>query len=958
MQYSELCKVYEKLEATKKGLEKTKILSEFLSNAKKEPELIYLLQGRIFPDYDTREIGISEQLAIKAIAKASGIDEKEVVKKFKEKGDLGKAAEEIIKSKKQSSLFSKNLTTEKILSNLRKLPAMEGKGTVENKIALIVELLHSASPTEARYLMRTILGDLKVGIGNGQIRDSIIDFCFHPKDISEKKEKSEIIQSAYDRALDFACVFEKSCSNNLHDISLSPGKPVKVMLYPKAQNIADAFEIVGRPMACFPKGELIFVNNSIKKIEELNKKDKVVGKDGKLQEIKETFDRDYNGKIVRIYLHYLFPFSLTSDHKVLCIKNSLCSWKNRKIVCRPNCQEQKYGCKRNYKNYFPNWIDSNNLNKGDFLLFPKFREEHLIDKLNLKNYNTHKDLGEEEGKIFGNSKIEGSFKGDKINKFVKLDKDSFELFGWYLAEGSFDRSGIKFTLGLKEEEEAERIKELIKKVFDINSSISKRKSIIEIRACSVLLPQFFKENFNSCSTNKKIPDFVMNSKKELIREFIKSYIEGDGHKSKQDCYIIATASQTIAYQLILLLNKLNILPSVLKTKNKGFGDIIYKISIFGKQINNIENNSHKTKTNHQRFFEDENFFYIPIKKIEYKNYSGKVFNLETEDNAYLSSCIVHNCEFKYDGFRMLINKDEKGVIKIFTRRLENVSKQFPDAEKYAKEYIKADTFIIDCEAVGFNPKTKKYQPFQEISQRIKRKYDIEQLEKELPIELNVFDILYYNGKTLINTPFKERRKIIEKIVKETPFKIRLAEQIITDSEKEAQKFYERALKEGQEGLMGKSLEGIYKPGARVGFGVKIKPEAEEFDLVITGAEWGTGKRAGWLTSFDVSCIDKSGNLLEIGKVSTGLKEKPEEGFSFEELTNLLKKLKLKEDAEGKHMIVRPEIVITVGYQDIQRSPTYSSGFALRFPRFKALRPDRSVHDIASIDEVRKEANRR
>jgi len=566
MQYKELCNVYEKLEATKKGLEKTKILSEFLHNAKKELELIYLLQGRIFPDYDTREIGISEQTVIKAIAKTSGVDEKEVVKKFKEKGDLGKAACEILKSKKQSSLFSKNLTTEKVLSNLRKLPEMEGKGTVDNKIGLIVELLHSATPNEAKYVIRTLLGDLKVGTGNGLIRDSIIDFCFHPKDIAEKKEKSELVQSAYDKSTDFAEVFEKACSNKLHDISLSPGKPVKVMLFPKAHDIADAFEIVGKPAAF---------------------------------------------------------------------------------------------------------------------------------------------------------------------------------------------------------------------------------------------------------------------------------------------------------------------------------------------------------------------------------------------------------EFKYDGFRMLINKDEKGVIKIFTRRLENVSNQFQDAEKYARENISANSFIIDCEAVGFNPKTKKYMPFQDISQRIKRKYDIEQLEKELPIELNVFDILYYNGKTLINTPFKDRRKIIEKIIKEVPFKIRLAEQIITDNEKEAQKFYDKALKEGQEGLMGKSLEGIYKPGARVGFGVKIKPEAEEFDLVITGAEWGTGKRAGWLTSFDVSCIDKrTSQLLEIGKVSTGLKEKPEEGFSFEELTNILKKLKLKEDAEGKHMIVKPEIVITVGYQDIQRSPTYTSGFALRFPRFKALRPDRSVSDIASVEEVRKEAGKK
>ncbi|MDP1729368.1 MAG: ATP-dependent DNA ligase, partial [archaeon] len=282
---------------------------------------------------------------------------------------------------------------------------------------------------------------------------------------------------------------------------------------------------------------------------------------------------------------------------------------------------------------------------------------------------------------------------------------------------------------------------------------------------------------------------------------------------------------------------------------------------------------------------------------------------------------------------------------------DSVTKQFPDAVKYVKENVKADSFILDSEAVGYNPQNKKYRPFQDISQRIKRKYDIELVEKQLPIELNIFDIIYYNGESLINKHFKERRKILEKIIKVSPFKIRLSEQIITDNSKIAEEFYDKALDEGQEGLMVKNLESIYKPGARIGYAVKLKPEANDFDLVITGAEYGTGKRAGWLTSFDVSCKTKDNKLLEIGKVSTGLKEKPEEGLSFIELTEELKKLIISEN--GKHVQVKPEIVVTVGYQNIQASPTYSSGFALRFPRMKAIRPDRSIIDIASLEEIKK-----
>jgi len=225
--------------------------------------------------------------------------------------------------------------------------------------------------------------------------------------------------------------------------------------------------------------------------------------------------------------------------------------------------------------------------------------------------------------------------------------------------------------------------------------------------------------------------------------------------------------------------------------------------------------------------------------------------------------------------------------------------------------------------------------------------------KELPIELTVFDIIYYNGKSLIEEGFGKRRKVIEKIVKQEKWKITLADQIVTDKEGEVEEFYQKALDEGQEGLMGKNLSARYKPGARIGHAVKLKPDDDDFDLVITGAEWGTGKRAGWLTSFDVACIDNDGNLKEVGKVSTGLKEKKEEGLSFEEMTKLLKPLVVEE--HGRKAEVRPEIVVVVRYQNIQKSPTYSSGYALRFPRIVGLRPDRGVGDVASLSEVKKEA---
>jgi len=146
----------------------------------------------------------------------------------------------------------------------------------------------------------------------------------------------------------------------------------------------------------------------------------------------------------------------------------------------------------------------------------------------------------------------------------------------------------------------------------------------------------------------------------------------------------------------------------------------------------------------------------------------------------------------------------------------------------------------------------------------------------------------------------------------------------------------------------KKLDAPYKPGARVGFMCKLKAERETFDLVIVKSEWGEGKRSKWLSSYTLACRDKD-EFVEVGKASTGLKEKREEGLSFAEMTDLLKPLIKKE--EGKEVTLRPKIVIEVGYEEIQKSPTYGSGYALRFPRVVSLREDRSPDDISTLKIV-------
>ena len=204
MRYKTLAQLYEELSSTTKRLEKTKILSKFLRYLpESDRDVMYLLLGDIYPEYDERRIGISNQLAIKAISKSTGTETKKIIQEWKLIGDLGKVAEKLTLHKKQSTLQSHILTTEKVLANLRKLPELEGKGTVNKKLSFITELLTSASPIEALYIVRTLIGDLRIGTKESTIRESLASAFFNGE-----KESAKKIQTAIDQSNDLAIVFE------------------------------------------------------------------------------------------------------------------------------------------------------------------------------------------------------------------------------------------------------------------------------------------------------------------------------------------------------------------------------------------------------------------------------------------------------------------------------------------------------------------------------------------------------------------------------------------------------------------------------------------------------------------------------------------------------------------------------------------------------------------------------
>lgn len=557
MDYSVLAEAYERLEEVSSKLKKTDILANLLSEAPAEqlPKVVLLAQGIVYQKYLQLELGIASQMMIRAISKGTGFKPREVEEKFKSTGDLGLSAEQCIDSRKQTVLLKKKLTVDFVFSNLQKLATMTGEGSQEKKLNLIAELLASAHPKEARYVVRTILGELRIGVAEGIIRDAVVNaFLFREGMSKEEKAKAiEAVDYAWNIVSDFgeiARIAKEKGIDGLKKVKLQIGRPIQVMLGEKAESI-----------------------------------------------------------------------------------------------------------------------------------------------------------------------------------------------------------------------------------------------------------------------------------EEVVKDF------------------------------------------------------------------------------------------------------GKIA-----------------AEYKYDGMRAEIMKREDQIW-IFTRRLEDVTKQFPDLVELCKKGLKAKECIVEGEVLGIDKKTGFPLPFQVLSQRIHRKYDIEHMAKEIPIQVHLFDIVYLEGKTLFDKKFVERRNILEDTVKKIPDKFELAKQIVSDDVKRLEKFYKEALKARQEGLFLKVLDSSYVFGRHVDGWYKIKPIMETLDLVIVGATWGEGGRAKWLSSYVLACRDPdTGKFLPCGMMGTGLTEE-----NFQLMTDTLKPLIISE--KRREVRLKPRIVVEVAFQEIQKSPNYESGLALRFPRMIRIRDDKGPEEADEIDRV-------
>jgi DNA ligase-1 len=301
-------------------------------------------------------------------------------------------------------------------------------------------------------------------------------------------------------------------------------------------------------------------------------------------------------------------------------------------------------------------------------------------------------------------------------------------------------------------------------------------------------------------------------------------------------------------------------------------------------------------------------------------------------------------EYKYDGIRTQIHSRDDRV-EVYTRRLENVTTQFPEVAEAAQQFLDADEYIVEGEIVGIDPETGRPVPFQQLSKRVKRKYDIEAMQAEIPVVVYLFDVLYVDGESLLNTPLRGRIENLEQLLDPSGDVVeRAANRVALDTDA-ASAFYQQALDDGQEGLMLKNLDAGYQPGSRVGYMMKLKPTMEPLDLVVSRAKWSEGRRSEFLGRVYLACRDpESGEFLEIGRMATG--------FTDEELAGVTERLEpLIQQTDGREVTVEPEVVLEVEYEEIQESPEYGSGYALRFPRFRSFRDDLSPEAIDTRGRV-------
>jgi DNA ligase-1 len=296
-------------------------------------------------------------------------------------------------------------------------------------------------------------------------------------------------------------------------------------------------------------------------------------------------------------------------------------------------------------------------------------------------------------------------------------------------------------------------------------------------------------------------------------------------------------------------------------------------------------------------------------------------------------------EYKLDGARVQIHR-QGDEVRIYSRNLADVTASLPDVVAKVREGLAADGVLLEGEAVAVDAQGRPL-PFQHLMRRFRRKHAVAETLEEIPVQLHLFDALYVQGRSLVDAPYHERWAALE----EAAGSLSLVRRLIPQTVEEGEAFAEAAHRAGHEGVMAKDLNSTYKPGVRGKAWLKLK-HVMEFDLVIVAADWGYGRRHGWLSNYHLAAFDEAlGEYLVVGKTFKGLTD-----VQFEVMTERL--LELERSRKGGTVFVQPQIVVEVLFNEIQASNQYKSGLALRFARISRIREDKSAEEADTIQRLR------
>lgn len=346
----------------------------------------------------------------------------------------------------------------------------------------------------------------------------------------------------------------------------------------------------------------------------------------------------------------------------------------------------------------------------------------------------------------------------------------------------------------------------------------------------------------------------------------------------------------------------------------------------------------------------------------------------------IGPCLV---EPKFDGFRLQIHKKGKDV-KLFTRGLEDATNMYPDIVRGVINEVAADNVILEGEAIGFDIQTGNFLPFQETVTR-KRKYDIEDKAREIPLKLFVFEVLFLNGKNMIDEVLTERKKAIKNIIKRdknlSDYTVFIAHDEVISDAKKVEIVFDDAVTRGLEGIIAKKLDGRYQPGARGWNWIKFKRSYsskidDTIDCVVLGYDFGKGKRSGFgIGAFMVGVYDeKKDEFQTLAKIGTGLTDD-----EWRELKIKSEKLRVEkkpllyniDTLMNCDVWISPKIVVEIKADEITRSPVHTAGrimktsksgnaqevdvpgYALRFPRLVGFRDDKLPVDATTLEELKK-----